>query len=234
MQLFFVENIDQNLITLTPEESRHAVKVLRKKVGDTINIVDGEGGMYEASIIDPNASRCIATLTRTIEQYEKLPYNLHIAIAPTKNIERTEWFMEKSTEIGIGAFTPILAEHSERKTVNEERLEKVIVSAMKQSVKAYKPKLNEITKFSDFIKQDFGDSELYIAHCSANFEREHLKTAITKGTDIVILIGPEGDFSDSEIELAQKRGFKSISLGASRLRTETAALYATSIVSLKF
>lgn len=233
MQLFFVKNIESNLITLSEEESKHAVKVLRKTVGDILYVIDGEGGMYKAEIVNPHHRGCTASIIETIKEYEKLPYNLHIAIAPTKNIDRTEWFMEKATEIGIGAFTMLQTEHSERKVVNDERLEKVIVSAMKQSVKAYKPTLNPICSFKDFITQDFGDCGRYIAHCSTNFERVHLKKLISNNENSIIMIGPEGDFSDTEIKMALERGFKSISLGNSRLRTETAALFATSIAALK-
>lgn len=232
MQLFYLDNIDSKIITLSREESRHAVKVLRKKSGDTLNIIDGNGGMYVASIVNPDERGCSATIIEKIDNYEKLPYNLHIAISPTKNIDRTEWFLEKATEIGIGEFSMLLTEHSERKKINDERLDKVIISAMKQSIKAYKPKLNPLISFKDFISQDFGSCECYIAHCSNNFSRTHLKDAISKGRDIVVMIGPEGDFSDKEIKLALERGFKSISLGTSRLRTETAAIFATSIVSI--
>lgn len=232
MQLFFVKNIESNLITLSEEESKHAVKVLRKTVGDVLHIIDGEGGMYKAEIVNPHHRSCTASIIESVKEYEKLPYHLHIAIAPTKNIDRTEWFMEKATEIGIGAFTMLLTEHSERKVVNDERLEKVIISAMKQSVKAYKPILNSICSFKDFIAQDFGDSKRYIAHCSNNFERVHLKRLISGGENSIVMIGPEGDFSDTEIQMALERGFQSISLGNSRLRTETAALFATSIVAL--
>lgn len=234
MQLFYVKNVDSEIIVLDEEESRHAIKVLRKTVGDNLHIIDGEGGMYKATIIDPNHKHCTLSLIETMKEYEKLPYNLHIAIAPTKNIDRIEWFIEKATEIGIGTFTMLRTEHSERKTVNDERLEKVIVSAMKQSIKAYKPKLNPLTSFAEFVEQDFGDAECFIAHCSTNFERTHLKEFLSEKRNIVLLIGPEGDFSDFEIDLAMKKGFKSVSLGTSRLRTETAALYATTAVSLNY
>ena len=232
MQLFYVKNIDSNLITLSEEESRHVVKVLRKTVGDILHIVNGEGVMCKVEIINPNLKACTATIIEKNENFEKLPYNLHIAIAPTKNIDRIEWFLEKTTEIGIGQFSMLLTEHSERKFVNEERLDKVIVSAMKQSVKAYKPKLNALLSFSKFISQDMGTTDCYIAHCSDNFERTHLKNIISDNKDILIPIGPEGDFSDSEISMALSKGFKSISLGSSRLRTETAGVFATSIVAL--
>ena len=245
MQLFYVKNIDSNLITLSEEESRHAVKVLRKTVGDTLHVVNGEGVMYKVEIINPNSKACTASIIETVESFNKLPYNLHIAIAPTKNIDRIEWFLEKSTEIGISEFSMLLTEHSERKFINEERLDKVIVSAMKQSVKAYKPKLNTLTPFAKFLSQDMGTTDCYIAHCSDNFERTHLKNILLEDSSeasskdsskasngVLILIGPEGDFSDNEISMALSKGFKSISLGTSRLRTETAALFATSIVAL--
>lgn len=234
MQLFYVKNVDSEIIVLDEEESRHAIKVLRKTTGDNLHVIDGKGGMYKATIIDPNHKHCTLSLIETMKEYEKLPYHLHIAIAPTKNIDRIEWFIEKATEIGIDSFTMLRSEHSERKTVNEERLEKVIVSAMKQSIKAYKPELNPMISFTEFVGQDFGEAECFIAHCSTNFERRHLKESLSEKKDIVLLIGPEGDFSDTEIELAIKKGFKSISLGSSRLRTETAALYATTTVSLNY
>lgn len=234
MQLFYVENIDSNFITLDEEESKHAVKVLRKTFNDTLHVVDGRGSMYKAAIVDPHHKHCTATVTETISEYEKLPYNLHIAIAPTKNNDRTEWFMEKSTEIGIGGYTMILAEHSERKVANMERLEKVVVSAMKQSIKAYKPTIAPMTPFEDFIGQDFAGKQCFIAHCNENIERTHLKKLLNTDRDVVIMIGPEGDFSQREVELALAHGFKSISLGDSRLRTETAALYATTTVALNF
>ncbi|MEG0499751.1 MAG: 16S rRNA (uracil(1498)-N(3))-methyltransferase [Rikenellaceae bacterium] len=234
MQLFYVKKIDSEIIILDEEESKHAIKVLRKTVGDTLHIIDGEGGMYQATIVDSNPKHCTVSIIEAKKEYEKLPYQLHIAIAPTKNIDRIEWFVEKATEIGISAFTMLRTEHSERKTVNDERMEKVIVSAMKQSIKAYKPTLNSMIPLAEFLKQDFGDSECFIAHCSTNFERTHLKEILNGNSKIVLLIGPEGDFSDNEIEMALKRGFKSISLGTSRLRTETAALYATTTVSLNF
>lgn len=234
MQLFYVKNIDSEIIVLNEEESKHAIKVLRKTTGDTLHIIDGEGGLYNTVIIDPNPRHCTVSVVETQKEYEKLHYNLHIAIAPTKNIDRIEWFIEKATEIGINSFTLLRTEHSERKTVNDERLEKVIVSAVKQSVKAYKPTLNSMVSLQEFLKQDFSGLQCFIAHCSTNFERTHLKDIISDNSNIVILIGPEGDFSDSEIGIAIKRGFKSVSLGSSRLRTETAALYATATVSLNF
>lgn len=234
MQLFYVKNIQSDIITLDEEESKHAIKVLRKTAGDTLHIIDGEGGMYSATIAMPHQKHCTVKIDEVIKDYEKLPYHLHIAIAPTKNIDRTEWFMEKATEIGIDSFTMLRTEHSERKVVNDERMEKVIVSAMKQSIKAYKPNYQAITPFDEFIKGDFSGFDCYIAHCSPNFERTHIKHFLSDNKNILILIGPEGDFSDREVTAAIEMGFKSISLGSSRLRTETAALYATTTVALHF
>ncbi|MEN8116270.1 MAG: RsmE family RNA methyltransferase, partial [Bacteroidota bacterium] len=154
----------------------------------------------------------------------------HIVIAPTKNIDRFEWFLEKCTEIGIDEITPILSEHSERKVIKPGRLEKIVVSAMKQSVKAYLPKLNELTSFNDLVKTSDAPAK-FIAHCNGG-EKPHLKNNIEPGKNVLILIGPEGDFSPAEVELAKENGFKEISLGTSRLRTETAGVVACHIVNL--
>lgn len=230
MQLFYCNDIKDKLYTLSKEESAHCVRVLRKKSGEKIDIIDGRGGLYEAVIIDDKASGCVVEIVGSQCEFGQLPYELHIAIAPTKNIDRLEWFLEKSSEIGISEVSLLLCDHSERKTVKQERVEKVVVSAVKQSLKAYVPKLNELVSFAEFMKQDFGDMPRFIAHCDPAFERVHLKKIV--GDRALVLIGPEGDFSPKEIELALSKGFVSISLGSSRLRTETAALYATSIVSL--
>lgn len=230
MQLFYCNDIIGKIYTLSKEESAHCARVLRKKVGEKIDIIDGRGGLYEAVILDDKPSGCVVEVIGSRSEFGKLPYELHIAIAPTKNIDRLEWFLEKSSEIGISEVSLLLCDHSERKTVKQDRVEKVVVSAVKQSLKAYVPKLNEMVSFAEFMKQDFGDMPRFIAHCDSAFERVHLKRVA--GKRALVLIGPEGDFSPKEIELALSNGFVSISLGDSRLRTETAALYATSIVSL--
>ena len=157
-------------------------------------------------------------------------FRVHIAIAPTKNIERIEWFLEKATEIGINRVTPLLCRFSERKEIKAERLEKVMISAMKQSLKAYLPQLDELTRFNEFIQQPF-DGQKYIAHCD-NQHRDLLRNKVIPGQNYLILIGPEGDFSTEEIELALKHGFQPVSLGESRLRTETAGLVACHTVNL--
>lgn len=230
MQLFYCSDIKDKIYTLPKDESAHCVRVLRKKAGDKIDIIDGRGGLYEAVIIDDKPSGCVVEVVGSRKDFGKLPYELHIAIAPTKNIDRLEWFLEKSTEIGISEVSFLLCDRSERKNIKQDRAEKVVVSAVKQSLKAYVPKLNEMTSFSEFMKSDFGDMPRYIAHCDSSFDRIHFKKVA--GERALVLIGPEGDFSPKEIEMALSKGFISVSLGDSRLRTETAALYASTVVSL--
>lgn len=230
MQLFYLPEINDQQVTLSPDESKHAVKVLRLSEGDQLRIVDGKGGFYHATISDPNPKKCTIRIEEVQHEFGKKNFRLHIAIAPTKNIDRLEWFLEKCTEIGIDEITPILCEHSERKIIKPERLEKILVAAMKQSVKAYLPKLNELTGFKDFIQQEYGANK-YIAHCYEG-EKRHLKNRVKQGEDVLILIGPEGDFSPTEVEIAQKNGFEEISLGDARLRTETAGVVACHIVNL--
>lgn len=234
MQLFYSPNIKQGDYSLPEIEAKHCSRVLRKDTGDKINIIDGEGTLYFCTIVDCSKKDCTVEVNSTTENFGAHHYNLHIAIAPTKNIDRIEWFLEKSTEIGINTISFINCDNSERKIIKEERLEKVIVSAMKQSLKAFKPNIIGMERFSNFIKQDFKTDQLYIAHCNEDIEKIHLKNIATnnQNKEIIILIGPEGDFSPSEIEEAISKGFKPISLGESRLRTETAALYSTSVISL--
>ncbi len=230
MQLFYIPNILGNQVILNETESKHAVRVLRLSEGSQVQLIDGKGGFYEAEISDAHPKKCKLVITRSIQDFEKRNFKLHIAIAPTKNIDRFEWFLEKCTEIGINEITPLLSEHSERKVIKPERLEKILVAAMKQSLKAYLPKLNSITNFNEFIS----DSEYqnkYIAHCN-NGDKLHLKNCVQKDEDTLILIGPEGDFGPEEVELAKINGFKEISLGMARLRTETAGIVACHIVNL--
>ncbi|MFI3267841.1 MAG: 16S rRNA (uracil(1498)-N(3))-methyltransferase [Rikenellaceae bacterium] len=232
MQLFYAPDISENTnYALSEEESKHCVRVLRKKTGDFIHLIDGVGGMYKCEIIQDFPKQCIVSVIETVTNFEKRNYTLHLAVAPTKSIDRFEWFLEKATEIGIDAITPLECEHSERKIIKTERSEKVILSAVKQSLKAYYPKFDELTKFKTFINSDFKGKDLYIAHCEPSEHKKPLKELLTKGNDSVILIGPEGDFSTEEIELAKNKGFKEISLGESRLRTETAGVVAVSIAS---
>ncbi len=227
MDLFFDSEIEETLI-LNVQESRHCVSVLRHKAGDVISVSDGKGTFYECLITDAHPKHCGVEIVSK-ESHEARSFKLHIAIAPTKNIDRTEWFAEKVTEIGIESVTLLRCEHSERKKVRLDRLEKILVAASKQSLKAYKPILTDLTKFKDFIdkNRDAG----YIAHCNSSQLPQFKKTYL-RGDDATILIGPEGDFSPEEVEYAVKNGFKEISLGNSRLRTETAGVIACAMFNL--
>lgn len=224
MYLFYAPELDTNDCFLNEEESRHCVKVLRLQKDDLIEIIDGKGSFYRAKIVSPDAKKARFSILQTQQDFGKRNHYLHIAVAPTKNIERLEWFIEKATEIGIDEITPILCQHSERKIVNHERLNKVITSATKQSVKAYHPKLNQLTALSSLIKIQT-EVQKWIAHC-ADAEKVSIKEALAPQKKYLILIGPEGDFSPQEIAVALKSGFQAITLGTSRLRTETAALEA--------
>ena len=216
--------------TLSEEESQHAVRVLRLQTGDELELVDGAGGYYKAVISNPHPKHCEFQIKETITEYGKRDYRLHIAIAPTKNIERLEWFIEKCTEIGIDEITPVICRFSERKIIKPERLEKIIVSAAKQSLKAYFPALNPMCSFRDFIQQTTV-SQKFIAHCYEQ-DKQLLQRVYQKSFDAVILIGPEGDFSPEEVQAAIQHQFHPVSLGSSRLRTETAGIAACHTVAL--
>ncbi|MFD1613471.1 16S rRNA (uracil(1498)-N(3))-methyltransferase [Gelatiniphilus marinus] len=225
MQLFYNPEIIENTaqFTFTKEESRHIIKVLRKNTGDTLHITNGNGWLFTAKITIPNINKCVATVVSKTQQPQR-NYHLHLAVAPTKMNDRYEWFLEKATEIGIDSITPIICDHSERKVIKPERYEKILQSAMKQSLSCYLPKLNEAIPFKNFIKQEF-KSDLFIAHCEQT-DRKSLKQLLKPEKDITILIGPEGDFSVKEIEQALQNKFKPVTLGNTRLRTETAAIVA--------
>lgn len=221
MHLFYTPDISGNEYIMNPDESKHCVKVLRLQKNDVVQLIDGRGGLFEAIIVSPDPKRTQLKIVRETREFQKRNHYLHIAIAPTKNIERFEWFLEKATEIGIDEISPIICERSERKEVKKERLEKVITSAVKQSLKAYHPKLNEVVKYKEFVKTVSG--QRYIAHCMDG-EKAQLKDLISLSGRYTILIGPEGDFTPSELDLALNYECQPISLGISRLRTETAAL----------
>jgi len=231
MHLFYTPDINSEIYTLEEQESKHCIRVLRLKTGDEITLTDGIGNMYFTKIIDDHPKRCKVQVVEVEKEYGKRLFKIHIAVAPTKNIARTEWFIEKATEIGIDEITPLICEHSERKTTKTERLAKVVTSAVKQSLKAYHPVINDSVEFKKFITQEF-DGEKFIAYCSDEY-RDSLKNIYRKGKDALVLIGPEGDFSPAEVDLAIKHGFKPVSLGSSRLRTETAALFACCVVNLR-
>ena len=231
MQLFYNENIteDTKQFTFDRTESRHIVRVLRKKIGDQLFITNGKGVLFTSEIAIADDKKCIANIISVDEKSKPWNYHLHIAIAPTKNIDRFEWFLEKATEIGVDEITPLKCERSERKNIKSDRLEKIIESAMKQSLKFHLPKLNPLISFSEFINKDF-ESDLFIAHCEKT-DRQTLKTSLQPKQDVIILIGPEGDFSKSEIGKAIQHDFTPITLGESRLRTETAGVVATNMIS---
>jgi len=225
MQLFYIQNPESEII-LSAEESKHATKVLRKKEGDILNFTDGKGGFYKAKITVADTRKCRLEIISSEQKEKQHNYHLHIAIAPTKNMDRFEWFLEKATEIGITEITPIICDHSERKIINLDRFEKKIQSAMKQSLKSYLPKLNKATTFKNFlVLQENNTQQKLIAHCEET-SKKTLKSVLKKRGDTTILIGPEGDFSSDEIKKSLRIGFAPISLGNSRLRTETAAVVA--------
>lgn len=230
MQLFYVPNISGAEVTLDETESKHAIRVLRLNSGSKVQIIDGKGGLYEAEITDANPKKCRLAIVKSTLNFGKKDFHLHIAIAPTKNNDRFEWFLEKATEIGIDEITPLLTSHSERKAINQERFEKILVSAMKQSLKAFLPKLNNLTSIKELIFNNKTENK-FIAYCD-DIQKTHLKNLAEKGKDILILIGPEGDFSPDEIQFATENGFKVVSLGESRLRTETAGIVACHIANL--
>lgn len=223
MELFYTQDIEMRH-ALSEEESMHCIKVLRHDRGDEIYITDGSGNIYTARITNPHPKHCELEILTKQQQEKNHHFHLHIAIAPTKNIERLEWMIEKCTEIGIDQITPLLCRFSERKQIREDRLEKIILSACKQSLNTYFPKLNPLTSFSDFINAQREETR-YIAHCYKD-ERYELATVIQPVKSCVIMIGPEGDFSEQEVRQAIDKGFKPVSLGNSRLRTETAGVVA--------
>ena len=230
MHLFYKSDLQNQIQKLSEEESLHCIRVLRLAEGDTLFLTDGKGAFCEAVITNANPKACLIEIIKPTYEYGKRDFILSIAIAPTKNIERFEWFLEKATEIGIDEIIPIICRFSERKEIKHERLEKVILSAMKQSHKAYLPELSSLQKFKEFVAKPFpGDK--YIAHC-INSEKRLLKNLVKQSENIMILIGPEGDFSSEEVNMAINEGFIPISLGDSRLRTETAGVVACHTVNL--
>ena len=215
---------------LPPEESVHCIKVLRLKKGDTVYLTDGNGGLFKTNIVIDHPKKCILQVIESKKEVGKKDFNIHLAVAPTKNINRFEWFLEKATEIGIDDITPLLCAHSERKIIKPERLNKVITAAMKQSLKTYHPKLSEMISFEKFIQTAVADQKC-IAFCS-DIYKDHLKDRYSKGKSAIVLIGPEGDFSPEEVKAAIENGYHPVSLGPSRLRTETAAVVACHTVNL--
>ena len=224
MHLFYTPNILGDFYQLDEEESKHCIRVLRLKVGAQVNLIDGIGGFYLAEIIDDHPKKTTLKVLSVHREFGKRNHYLHIAVAPTKNIDRLEWFLEKATEIGIDEITPIICDRSERKEIKIERSNKIITAAVKQSLKAYHPLLNPPISFKNFILQASADIK-YIAHCEER-NRGFIASKFIPNQNYLVLIGPEGDFSPLEIDFALQNGFVPITLGTSRLRTETAALKA--------
>jgi 16S rRNA (uracil1498-N3)-methyltransferase len=231
MQLFYNSTITNKETTFTfdKEESKHIVKVLRKKDGDSIHITNGLGSLFVSEITIASERKCEVKIIET-QFFEPTKYNLHIVVAPTKVNDRLEWFLEKATEIGIHEITPIICDHSERKVYKRERADKIVQAAMKQSLQYYLPIINEPISFSEFIKKDIS-GEKFIAHCEET-DKKSFKNKLKPQKEIVILIGPEGDFSTKEINLAIKNHYIPVTLGNTRLRTETAALVACHTTAL--
>ncbi|HEX7412997.1 MAG TPA: 16S rRNA (uracil(1498)-N(3))-methyltransferase [Bacteroidia bacterium] len=230
MQVFFANIFtDQNTILLSAEESKHCIRVLRHKTGDTIHIIDGKGNLYEAEIKEANPQKCSAKIISKKSLASSKNYHLHIAISPTKNADRIEWMLEKCTELGVDEFSFIICKRTEKAGVKMDRLTKITESAVKQSIQTVLPIINEVQPFKEFITKHSSTSSLtkstsskYIAHCVEG-EKTELKN-ILQNTSSLILIGPEGDFTEDEIKLALQNNFQPLSLGNNRLRTETAGL----------
>lgn len=231
MNLFYEPDINQQqIVTLNKDDSAHLVRVLRAKNGDTVHLTDGQGFIYECIVIDSNPKKCRVENVKKEAGKDVRPFKLQIAIAPTKNISRFEWFLEKSTEIGIDDIIPLLCDHSERKVIKSERLNRVLIAAMKQSLKSHLPVLKELMKFNELIHMPF-EGQKYIAYVDEAQDNE-LVDLCQKNIDTLVLIGPEGDFSKEEISAAVKQGFIPVKLGPSRLRTETAGVVACHTVNL--
>ena len=231
MNLFYTTDITDGLAILPEEEARHCIQALRHKVGDAIFITDGQGALYEARIVEAGKKTCAAIVQRSLPTGPARNFRLHLAVAPTKNIARLEWFLEKATEIGLDEFTPLFSEHSERRKLRPGRLEKILVSAMKQSLKANLPTLNVPADFNEIIRQPMEGVQKFIAYLGEGV-KGHLKDNYQPGRSVCILIGPEGGFSPAEAQAAAAAGFTPVSLGPNRLRTETAGIVACHTINL--
>lgn len=225
MQIFYAPDISGDNYSLNNDESKHIIRVLRMKKGEQVKLIDGKGSLFTGIISEPDQRRCRIEIQSVITDYEKRDYRLHIAISPLKNPERFEWFVEKAVEIGIDEITPVICRYTEKPSVKTERIRSIIISAMKQSLKAKETILNKPQSFSDFINAG-AEGILMIAHCCGDKGRKTIPELYHKGDNAVILIGPEGDFSGEEIDAAMRHSFTPIHLGRSRLRTETAGIAA--------
>ena len=240
MELFFSEDIKGNTAKLSAEEGRHCTKVMRHRVGDIVHFVDGNGGLYYGKIVDFATDGVTLDIMEYIRDYESRSYHLHIAVALTKNIERYEWFLEKAVELGVDEITPLTGEHSERVSFRQERGRKIILSAMKQSLKAKLPVLHPVKRVLDFIGEHTEDETTLklFGHCRegerSSFIGTLRKECRENPSRILMMIGPEGDFSLEEISSAVSAGFIPVQMGDSRMRVETAAVVAVSGIYLMF
>jgi 16S rRNA (uracil1498-N3)-methyltransferase len=230
MQLFYTYKVQQGLAFLDEEESRHLQTVLRRKEGDRLQLTDGNGAFFTGTIESAGKKEVIVRIETAQSAPPRSPARLHIALAPTKQIERFEWFLEKAAEIGVDTLTPLLCERSERRQIRADRLEKILQSAMKQSLQAWMPRLQPLTPFESVV-QNAAEPVRCIAWCGETAV-PHLADVLQPGKDVLALIGPEGDFSPEEIARALAAGFQAVNLGPSRLRTETAGVYAVTAVNL--
>lgn len=230
MQLFYNSSLTKHDLgfTFDREESKHIVKVLRKSDGDKLFVTNGIGDLFTTEVILASENKCQVKIIN-IEHFERRKHYLHLAVAPTKMNDRYEWFLEKATEIGVDEITPIICDHSERKNIKLERFQKIVQSASKQSLQYYSPIVNEAILLKDFLKQKH-TGQIFIAHCEDG-KKNTLKESIKPDGKVVILIGPEGDFSPNEIKISLENGFMPVSLGQTRLRTETAAIVACTCVA---
>lgn len=230
MAIFYCENLDTDSALLNEEESKHAVQVLRLAVGSRVEVIDGKGTFCYAVIKVAHHKKCELQIVERIQNFQNRNYQLHIAIAPTKQMERFEWFLEKAVELGINEITPLICKNSVRSNMRMDRLEKIILSAVKQSKQAYLPILNSVIDFEQFLKEN-RDADKVIAYCETGKE-DSLQLLISKNKSVVVLIGPEGDFTPTEVELAISLNYIPVSLGETRLRTETAGVYACSVLRI--
>jgi 16S rRNA (uracil1498-N3)-methyltransferase len=225
MQVFFAPGIAGKDYVLDEKESRHTIKVLRMRKGEQVRLIDGKGSLYEGRISIDDPKKCLIEIVNVTRSFGKRNYRLHIAISPLKNPDRFEWFIEKSVEIGIDEITPLICRNTEKKAIKPERLESIIISAAKQSLKAQLPLLNEPVEFSKLALKNSGYKGL-IATCNEELHRKSISETVKRGENVMILIGPEGDFSEEELKLALREEYIPVHLGTSRLRTETAGLAA--------
>jgi 16S rRNA (uracil1498-N3)-methyltransferase len=231
MQLFFVPQITVGLVDLPPEEARHAVQVLRKRVGDTLDIVDGQGGWYQATIVETSKRSCTVQVEKIRQEEKRANYRLVMAVSPTKSNDRFEWFLEKATEIGVDVIIPLQCARTERPKIRHDRYEKVLVSAMKQSLQAWLPELRPFTRFDKVVEEFTAKHAAFIGWCNEEV-KSPLANNYSASSDVLMLVGPEGDFTDAEVQLARDHGCQPVTLGPTRLRTETAAIVATQTIAL--